>query len=113
MFNICARDAKTALITFGLCMTFIVQVAFSAETSGSDAAVKVEKSWSDVALDVRCEGLLAFLKATTAAEISGWDLIKPQCVIAGGAGGDVSWSIDAAWERGEGIAASICGVRIL
>jgi len=65
-----------------------------------DALAAVAPSWAEVALDQRCEGLLEFLKSTTAPELKEWSLNKPQCVISGSAAGDITWSLDGAWQKG-------------
>jgi hypothetical protein len=57
-------------------------------------------TWMDVALEKRCEGLLKFLNDASKIELPDWIVTNPQCVIAGGSQGDVSWTIDASWQKG-------------
>ena len=108
MSNIWAK--KTRVLTyFSLSLIFILGLgmeSFAAEPgpASKKSPTKVEApvaaTWSDVALEKRCEGLLAFMRSATTTELPEWSLTKPQCVVAGDATGTVSWYLEAAWQKG-------------
>ena len=118
MSNICAKQSRifTDLTLSVLLILGPGRVVFAAETAtaplksmdidASDkktsvkAADTVAATWSDIPLEKRCEGLLTFMRSTTATDLAGWTLTKPQCVVAGDATGAVSWSLEAAWQKG-------------
>jgi hypothetical protein len=80
-----------------LCCWFILILALCANGL---VCAEPARSWSALNLEKRCEGMLEFLQARTAVDLREWSMIKPQCVVAGGAEGDVSWSLEALWKKG-------------
>ena len=74
--------------------SLIVVLALHSLMVANPAESAVSPSWADVSLDKRCEGLLEFLKARVAKELSAWSLKKPQCVISGSVVGDAKWTLD-------------------
>lgn len=89
MLNFCAKRAMGFILVFGL--VFLRLTHCYAEPA---------QTWSGLDLEKRCEGLLEFLRAKSAAELPDWTMIKPQCVIAGDSNGEVSWSLEASWKKG-------------
>ncbi len=56
--------------------------------------------WSDLDAEKRCEGLLAFTITSAKVANPNWTLEKPECVISGSVGGDMSWSLNGRWRLG-------------
>lgn len=91
--------ARLALSVFG-CTLFAATSRVSAAGPTSSPAKISGPSWTDLDVDKRCEGFLAFVRAAGLESNPEWTLEKPECVIEGSSGEEISWSLDTKWRLG-------------
>jgi hypothetical protein len=91
--------ASLVLSIFG-CTLFAATRGFSAAEPKPSPAKSSGTSWADLEVDKRCEGLLSFVRTAGIESIPDWILEKPECLIEGSSGGEITWSLDTKWRFG-------------
>jgi hypothetical protein len=101
------NELNRALRAASFCISFLTGLILIESGMCAGAPVKAAKDvsqpWANISWDKRCEGLLAFMTSTSVGVLPQWTIDKPECVIAGGVDGDITWSLDGKWRNGNKI----------